>query len=520
MAMFQQHYAAHRAAQRAAEDGLHPAANAPSPDARQVAHDLAQQRPDYVGAIQAMDRDPDTHERQRLAATITSHLDAHLGGLSMYEMLLRTLQPLKTHGYLARFEAALEQGASGVARDRLAFALAVIDTGTGALHDTESHHYLADRKPDRYNDKAGYYDDYEGAVTYLKGVKGVDMNGYDLIPVSTDLSSLTTALVGVLQETNDHFSTTAHDAVRDAIGSIGDAPVDYTAWWATIAGTIIAAGACLAPGIGPVATIGFATLGAAVTAGGSVPNSQQSFRDKMKADIGDPEHKSINTIYGHIDNDIGIFAQQMAKAAQANKWTTYRAELVLLQTFFSSEVIKIAGGGRPVLDTDAVTARIKRDLMLSVVKVAGQVVYEYRATNAIHSYNEGAASFTLNSPDLWTYTPDKTVLRVPSQIVTPLSNVLDQGGVIGADLQIPKAIMVSALDDVGATGTLWFFVGDKGEVEASSFPWGVPIFNPLSQSTYTESREEFGGQIREHVWGTKPGTPPRTWVGGNDVVGY
>jgi len=45
-------------------------------------------------------------------------------------------------------------------------------------------------------------------------------------------------------------------------------------------------------------------------------------------------------------------------------------------------------------------------------------------------------------------------------------------------------------------------------------------FNPLSQSTFIESREEFGGQIREHVWGTKPGTPPRTWVGGNDVVGY
>ena len=118
------------------------AANAPSPYARQVAHDLAQQTPDYVGAIQAMDRDPDAHERQRLAATITSHLDAHLGSLSMYEML-RTLQPLKTHGYLARFETALEQGASGVARDRLAFALAVIDTGTGALDDTASHHYLA-----------------------------------------------------------------------------------------------------------------------------------------------------------------------------------------------------------------------------------------------------------------------------------------------------------------------------------------------------------------------------------------
>jgi len=197
-----------------------------------------------------------------------------------------------------------------------------------------------------------------------------------------------------------------------------------------------------------------------------------------------------------------------------------RAELVILQTFFGSEVIKIAGGGRPVLDTDAITARITRDLMLSIVRVAGQVVYEYRATNAIHSYNEDAANFTLNSPDLWTYTPDKTVLRVPSQIVTPLSNVLDQGGVIGADLQIPKAIMVRALDDVGATGALWFVVGDKGEVEASSFPTDVPIFDPLSQSTYTESREEFGGQIREHVWGTKPGTPPRTWVGGNDVVGY
>ncbi len=382
MAMLRQHYAAHRAAQRAAEDGLHPATSAPSPSAQQVNHDLAQQTPDYVGAIQVMDKDPDAHERQRLAATITSHLDAHLVSLSMDEML-RTLQPLKTHGYLARFAAALEQGASGVARDRLAFALAVIDTRTGALDDTESHHYLADRKRDRYGDYAGYYDDYEGAVTYLKGVKGVDMNGYDLIPVPTDLSQrsvLITEYETYLQQTNDEFSSTAHGAVRDAIASIGDAPVDYTAWWATIAGTIIAAGACLAPGVGPVATLGIATLGAAVTAAGPVPNSQQSFRDKMEADIGDPKHKSIKTMYGQIDNHSARLAQQMAKAAQANKWTTHRTELVMLQTFFSSEVIKIAGGGRPVLDTDAITARITRDLMLSVVRVAGQVVYEYGAT--------------------------------------------------------------------------------------------------------------------------------------------
>ncbi len=493
MAMFQQHYAAHRAAQQAVADGLHPAANAPSSCAQQVAHDLAQRMPDYVGAIQAMDRDPDTHERQRLAATITSHLDARLGS------------------------------ASGVARDRLAFALAVIDTGTGALDDTESHHYLADRKLDRYNDKAGYYDDYEGAVTYLKGVKCVDMNGYDLLPVPADpayLAILTSEHETFLQQTNDEFSSTAHGAVRDAIVSIGDAPVDYTAWWATIAGTIIAAGACLAPDAGPVATLGFATLGAAVTAAGSVPNSPQSFRDKMEADISDPKHKSIKTMYGQIDNYSARLAQQMAKAAQANKWTTHRAELVMLQTFFNPEVIKIAGGGRPVLDTDAITARITRDLMLSVVKVAGQAVYEYGATNAIHSYDEGAdAPFTLNPPDMWTYAPGKTALRVPSQIVAPLSNVLDQGGVIAADLQIPKAITVMA-SYAGATGMVWFFVGDKGEVEASSFPLGVPVFNPLSQSTYTESREEFGGQIREHVWGAKPGTPPRTWVGGNDVVGY
>ena len=101
----------------------------------------------------------------------------------------------------------------------------------------------------------------------------------------------------------------------------------------------------------------------------------------------------------------------------------------------------------------------------------------------------------------------------------PVAQRPGPGGVIAADLQIPKAITVTA-SYAGATGIVWFFVGDKGEVEASSFPLGVPVFNPLSQSTYTESREEFGGQMREHVWGTKPGTPPRTWVGGNDVVGY
>ncbi len=49
---------------------------------------------------------------------------------------------------------------------------------------------------------------------------------------------------------------------------------------------------------------------------------------------------------------------------------------------------------------------------------------------------------------------------------------------------------------------------------------GVPIFNPLTHSTYIELKEEFGGQIKDHVWGARPGTPPRTWVGGDDVVGF
>ncbi len=196
MVALQQEYAAHRAAQRAVEDGPRSAVSAPSPYARQVAQDLARPTPDYVGAIQAMDKDPDAHERQRMAATITSQLDVRLGRLSMYDML-QTLQPLKTHGYLERFEAALEQGASGVAKDRLTFALAVIDTGAGALDDTESHHYLADRKPDRYNDKAGYYDDYEGAVTYLKDMKSADMNGYDLLSVPTDPAYSSDTHIGI-----------------------------------------------------------------------------------------------------------------------------------------------------------------------------------------------------------------------------------------------------------------------------------------------------------------------------------
>jgi len=155
MAMFQQHYAAHRAAQRAAEDGQHSAASAPSPDARQVAQDLARPTPDYVGAIQAMDKDPDAHERQRLAATITSQLDAHLSRLSMYDML-RTLHNLDTHGCLGQIKAALIHGAAGVTAERLAFAYEVLAFGIDALEGPRPH-YLVD-----------HADDYEGAVTYLQ----------------------------------------------------------------------------------------------------------------------------------------------------------------------------------------------------------------------------------------------------------------------------------------------------------------------------------------------------------------
>ncbi len=147
------HRAAHRAAQRAAADGLHPVVSAPSPSAHRVDQDLA--RHDYVGAIQAMDRDPDAHERQRLAATITSHLDAYLGGLSMYD-LLRTLHNLDAHGCLGQIQAPLLTGATGLTQERLAFAGAVLDFGIDALEGPRPR-YLSDHAAD-----------YEGAVTYLQ----------------------------------------------------------------------------------------------------------------------------------------------------------------------------------------------------------------------------------------------------------------------------------------------------------------------------------------------------------------
>ncbi len=154
MAMLHQHYAAHRAAQRAAAgepDTAHAAASSRS--AHRVDQDLA--RHDYVSAIQVMDRDPDAHESQRLAATITSHLDAYLGGLGMYD-LLRTLHNLDAHGCLGQIQGALINGAAGLTKERLAFAYGVLDFGIDALEGPGSP-YLSDHAAD-----------YEGAVTYLQ----------------------------------------------------------------------------------------------------------------------------------------------------------------------------------------------------------------------------------------------------------------------------------------------------------------------------------------------------------------
>ncbi len=124
-----------------------------TPTAHLVNQDLA--RHDYVGAIQAMDKDPDAHESQRLAATITSHLDAYLGGLSMDDLLC-TLHNLDTHGCLGQIQAALINGATGLTQERLAFAGAVLAFGIDALEGPRPR-YLSDHAAD-----------YEGAVTYLQ----------------------------------------------------------------------------------------------------------------------------------------------------------------------------------------------------------------------------------------------------------------------------------------------------------------------------------------------------------------
>ena len=426
--------------------------------------------------------------RAHIGGLIVHKFYAALVPLSMYKMLVALAEVGK-----ARLDEVIADGhrlrdlllasASGLEWDRLAYALTVLDKGLGALNGPQPHYLIG--PPITRTQDITYFGDYEDVVAYLTAIYGTQATAeYEIQPLGNagDLEK-------DIQIAAVDFQLAAQAGVTKATTDVGKDAISYTAWWGNIVGTLIGPAVCLLPVDGvalPLLTLGLAAAGTGVMAATSVPTDQESFHDVLTDNIGAAGTSDIRTTCGYIQNNTSTTAVNVFHKARdpRNRWSGHHATSEALKILFQPEFVAITKGGLAQIDQDAVTNRVYRDLMLSVVKVAGQVVYEYRATNAIHSYNEDAASFTLNPPDLWTYTPDKTVLRVPSQIVTPLSNVLDHGGVIGADLQIPKAIMVSAPDDVGTTGTLWFFVGDKGEVEASSFPLGVPIFNPLAEHLY------------------------------------
>jgi len=310
-----------------------------------------------VGALGLLDTYWPASARDRAEARayvgglIVARLHATLAPLTM-DRMLHTLEPVRprldevlTGGH--RVRDLLLAAAHGLDRDRLAYALDIVERGIGFTQTGSQPHYLVD-----------HYDDYTDAVRYFQGQK-MPVDSAQHLPVGSEQVYLHTVLPQALET----FSRRAKDGVDEAIDSFGDDPVDYTAWFATMAGTVLGAAACLTGG-GAVAVIGFAAAGAAVAALGSVPTAQPTLKDLVKRNIGDKDSRGQNNNCSVINGRNGKFVSDQYANAQKDKWDDNRLSLEILKQAFAPALIMIDGDGLPSLDGDAVQAFVKRDVLL------------------------------------------------------------------------------------------------------------------------------------------------------------
>jgi len=378
-------------------------------------------------------------------------------------------------------------------------------------------HYLAGK--DKHFD---YYNDYEGAVTYLTQQRTPGIAPYILQPISADIPAFEAINAVFIGQQNDRFAAAASKAVDDAVSSIGDLdPLAWVGWWAALVTTTVGAASCFITGFAAIPIFAIVETGAAATAAATKPTSPSSFKDAVKTNIGNKDDANIETNWHRVDEIKTITANSLTKAAQQNKWTNNRAQLEMLRAVFDPAFIRLSGGGSPEVDLDAVKAKVTRDLLLKAATGTGQVIYNYTVTNAVHEWlGYKGDMWVYNPPADWTCTLDSTILGVPPQMVTPLSAQFNKEGISVADLQTPKVqtpkkvtLKVVAFDPAsGELDTEWFVLDGKAELKSSSFPEGAKVHLPYNASDTLESPNSFVTQIQFNMWRDNQGQPPNAQV--------
>jgi len=478
-------------------------------DFAQVQDDLAHGK--FADALGVLDRywpasaRDEAEARAYVGGVIVAKLHAALAPLTMDGMLhtLEPLEPPRGHRYLdevitggQRLRDLLLYAATGLDRDRISYALEIVERGIGFTQTGPQPHYLV-----------SHYDDYTDAVTYFKGQR-MPVDSAQHLPLASEQVYLHT----VLPQALDTFSRRAKDGVDEAIDSVGDDSVDYTAWFTTMAGTVLRAAACLTGG-GAVAVIGFAAAGAAVAALGSVPTAKPTLKDLVKRNIGDKDSKGQNNNCSVINNLNGKFVSEQYANAQKYKWDDNRLSLEILKQAFVPALITITGDGVPSLDGDAVHNVVKRDVLLRAVGMVGRVVYNYDAVGMIqHDEGAGGDSDVYNPPATWAYTLTGVTYTVQPRSQQAFQSALLANGMIVPSLKAPKLITINKASEKALSNMTVVLDADNG-VEyagASSLKVGE------GDQTIVVPAATFGGDIRDGAWGGAGHGPPSAPLTGVD----
>jgi len=485
----------------------------------------------FVGALGLLDthwpasaRD-EAKARAFVGGAIVARLHATLVPLTMDRMLhaLELLLPLRGHRYLdevimggQRLRDLLLAAAHGLDHDRLTYALTVLDKGINALNGPQPHYLIG--PPITRTQDISYFGDYEDVVAYLNAIYGKQATSeYEIQPLG-DAGGIEKDI----QIANAFFQLAAQDGVARAMASVGKDAVSFTAWWGNIGGTLLGPAVCLFPLEGvalPLLALGLAAAGAGLMAVTSVPTNQESFQSVLTNTIGAVGNNDIHTACGYVQNNTSTTAVSVFHKAKdpKNRWSGHRATLEALKTLFQAEFITITKGGLAQIDHDAVSNRVYRDLMLSVVPVkdVGRMIYEYTAQNALHGGGDDREYWVYNKPELWVCALDRTILNVPAQIQQPLSELLKGGNVAAVDLKTPAEIAIN-VSSAGVTG-YYVRVGTNVKHDVEGVIPLAPWVHDDAHGNQVESSQAFGEQVKASVWRAAQGQPPRTQV--DEVVG-
>jgi len=431
--------------------------------------------------------------RAYVGGLIVARLHATLAPLPM-DRMLHTLEPVRprldevlTAGH--RLRDLLFAAAHGLDRDRLAFAFAALTGRADFLNEGKNvseHHYLVE-----------HYQDFVDAVAYFHSAGANSLDS--LQPPQAYKTKLGIA--------NDKFAATVHNAIADAVASIGPDPVSWAAWLGSVAGTLIGGAGCLALDVNPITIyIGTVVTAATVLGATSLPASpltpaQVSFANQVGQNMGSQDDKREETNYSRIQAQIENVVHTYHGKAQekGNRWTDDQAFLQMLRHVFKPEFLLVTGGGLVDIDTGAIYNHTKRTLLLGAVDktgAGGHLVYEYSATNVFYRDEVDGAPPVYNHPAGWKYQLDKTVLAAPPQLVTTLTQEQARQPIASGDVDAPVEIIVTT---TGTPSHVFLHLDYRDAVTGLAprplYWWDGQNIRPLETS-----EQEWGQALKTFAW--------------------